>query len=59
MAALPERVRGCRDARRIDLRVARAGSASHPFIVGLDEGFLIAWPESSGPLSHIRIRHVP
>jgi hypothetical protein len=60
------------DARRIVLRTLAAGSgrfgaqhtlnsggsAFHPYIAGLREGFLIAWPEGTASQSAIRIQRV-
>jgi hypothetical protein len=61
------------DARRIVLRTAAAGtgvfgapralntsgSAFHPFIAGLREGFLVAWPGGTASQSAIVIQRVP
>jgi hypothetical protein len=36
-----------------------AGSALNPFVAGLRDGFVVAWPESSDGHSSIRVRHIP
>jgi hypothetical protein len=35
-----------------------SGSGFHPFVTGLDRGFLVAWPERSADRSVIRIQRV-
>ena len=61
------------DTRRVVIRTSRAGSghfepprvlnaegsAFHPFVVGLQEGFLVAWPSGPAENSAILVYHSP
>jgi hypothetical protein len=57
--AIVVRVRANGDREFGSARVLNpAGSGFHPFVAGLERGFLVAWPEGSGKTSAIQLQRV-